>query len=58
MKKIDFDLIPTPSYIVDERLLENNLKLLKSVIDRTGCKILLAQKSCVIILYNLSLIHI
>ena len=44
MKKIDFDLIPTPSYIVDERLLENNLKLLKSVIDRTGCKILLAQK--------------
>lgn len=44
MKKIDFDLIPAPSYIVDERLLENNLKLLKSVIDRTGCKILLAQK--------------
>ena len=44
MKKIDFDLIQTPSYIVDERLLENNLKLLKSVIDRTGCKILLAQK--------------
>lgn len=44
MKKIDFDLIPTPSYIVDERLLQNNLKLLKSVIDRTGCKILLAQK--------------
>ena len=50
MKKIDFDLIPTPSYIVDERLLENNLKLLKSVIDRTGCKILLAQKFSVIIL--------
>lgn len=44
MKQIDFNLVPTPSYIVDERLLENNLKLMCSIIDRTGCKILLAQK--------------
>lgn len=44
MKQIEFDKVQTPAYIVDERLLENNLKLLKSVMDRTGCKILLAQK--------------
>lgn len=44
MRQIDFDKVPTPAYIVDERLLEKNLQLLKSVMDRTGCKILLAQK--------------
>lgn len=44
MKEIDFSSVATPAYIVDERLLEKNLQLLKSVIDRTGCKILLAQK--------------
>lgn len=36
--------VKTPAYIVDERLLEKNLKLLRSVMDRTGCKILLALK--------------
>lgn len=35
----------TPAYIIDESLLENNLKTLRGVIDRTGCKILLAQKA-------------
>lgn len=44
MRQIEFDKVPTPAYIVDERLLEKNLQLLKSVMDRTGCKILLAQK--------------
>jgi carboxynorspermidine decarboxylase len=44
VKQIDFNKIDSPAYIVDERLLENNLKLLKTVMDRTGCKILLAQK--------------
>lgn len=43
-KIIKFSEIKTPAYIVDERLLEKNLKLLKEIIDRTGCKILLAQK--------------
>ena len=38
-------LIPTPCYYVDEALLIRNLELLRSVIDRTGCKILLAQKA-------------
>ena len=39
------DKIPTPCYVLDEKKLTENLKLLKSVIDRTGCKILLAQKA-------------
>ena len=34
----------TPSYIVDEGKLKNNLGILKSVIERTDCRILLAQK--------------
>ncbi|HOQ16777.1 MAG TPA: carboxynorspermidine decarboxylase [Defluviitaleaceae bacterium] len=42
---IDLSQLPTPIYIVDERLIEKNLKILKEVIDRTGCKILLAQKA-------------
>ena len=41
---IDISSLPTPSYIVDERLLIKNLEKLKSIIDRTGCRILLAQK--------------
>ena len=41
---IDISTLPTPSYIVDERLLIKNLEKLKSIIDRTGCRILLAQK--------------
>lgn len=44
MKNIDFNAVHTPAYLVDERLLEKNLKLLEEVIRRTGCKILLAQK--------------
>lgn len=36
--------LPTPSYVVDEKLLIRNLEVLKSVQDRTGCKILLALK--------------
>ena len=39
------DKIPTPCYVLDEKKLTENLELLKSVIDRTGCKILLAQKA-------------
>ena len=39
-----FNALPTPCYVVDEKLLVKNLETLKIVIDRTGCKILLAQK--------------
>lgn len=35
----------TPCYVVDEAKLEANLKILKGVRDRTGAKILLAQKA-------------
>ncbi len=41
---IDISKLPTPCYIVDERLLVKNLEILDSVQKRTGCKILLAQK--------------
>jgi len=44
MKDIDFEKLPSPCYIVDERLLVKNLEILKSVRERTGCRILLAQK--------------
>lgn len=37
--------LPTPVYVIDEGKLEDNLKILKSVQDRTGCKVLLAQKA-------------
>ncbi|MFJ7935830.1 carboxynorspermidine decarboxylase [Sporosarcina sp. NPDC096371] len=41
---IDLNALPSPCYVVDEALLIKNLEKLQSVIDRTGCKILLAQK--------------
>ncbi len=44
MKPLDFSTVPTPSYVVDERLLIRNLEILDSVQQRTGCKILLALK--------------
>ncbi|MCD7883314.1 MAG: carboxynorspermidine decarboxylase [Lachnospiraceae bacterium] len=37
--------IPTPAYVLDEEKLVKNLEILKGVQDRTGCKILLAQKA-------------
>ena len=43
--KIDITDIPTPCYIIDEKKLEQNLKILDSVQKRTGCKILLALKA-------------
>lgn len=40
-----FEELPSPCFIVDEGLLEKNLKILNGVMKRTGCKILLAQKA-------------
>lgn len=40
-----FEKLPTPCYVVDEKLLENNLKILNGVMERTGAKIVLAQKA-------------
>lgn len=44
---MDFDvnIINTPYYIVDEKLLIKNLETLKHVSDSSGCRILLAQKA-------------
>ena len=39
------DDITTPAYIIDENMLVHNLEILKYVEDKTGCKILLAQKA-------------
>lgn len=39
------DQVPTPAYVIDEARLVNNLEILKSIPDRTGCKVLLAQKA-------------
>lgn len=39
------DQVPTPAYVIDEAKLVNNLEILKSVQERTGCKVLLAQKA-------------
>lgn len=40
-----YEELPTPCYMVDEALIENNLKILAGVMERTGAKILLAQKA-------------
>ena len=39
------DEVRTPCYVIDEDRLEKNLRVLKGVMDHTGCKILLAQKA-------------
>ncbi len=39
------DQIPTPAYVIDEGRLEDNCRILAGVMERTGCKILLAQKA-------------
>lgn len=48
VKLLEFDIditeIETPSYLIDEKLLIKNLKILKKVKDATNCSILLAQK--------------
>ncbi len=41
----DINAVKTPCYVVDEKKLIENLEILKGVMDRTGCKILLAQKA-------------
>lgn len=43
--KMKLHQVPTPCYVVDETLLRHNLSILKGVADRTGAKILLAQKA-------------
>ena len=40
-----FTELPTPCFLVDENRLVQNLAVLRDVADRTGAKILLAQKA-------------
>ena len=42
--KVDFSKIETPSYVVSLEKLENNLKILKGVEEKTGAHILMALK--------------
>ena len=46
--------VATPSYVMDEKKLRENLEVLKMVQDRTGCHILLAQKlfPCLFLSYD------
>lgn len=37
--------LQTPCYVIDMDRLKENLEILKGVSDRTGCRILLAQKA-------------
>ncbi len=39
------DELPSPCYLVDEGLIEKNCRVLRGVMGRTGCRILLAQKA-------------
>ena len=40
-----FGALPTPCYILDEGQLRKNGECLKALADRTGCRVLLAQKA-------------
>ena len=40
-----FKKLHTPCYVIDEDAIEANCKKLQSVIEKAGCKILLAQKA-------------
>ena len=40
-----FAALPTPCYLLDEGTLRRNGELLAGVAERTGCRILLAQKA-------------
>jgi carboxynorspermidine decarboxylase len=44
MTTFNLTTIPTPCYVLDETILKQNLSVLNSVQQRTGCKILMALK--------------
>jgi carboxynorspermidine decarboxylase len=37
--------LPTPYYLIDEQLILNNLEIIQAIKDKSGCKVLLAQKA-------------
>ena len=40
-----FASLPTPAYVIDEAVLRQNAEILHGLMERTGCRILLAQKA-------------
>ena len=42
---MDLSKVKTPSYIIDESLLEKNLRVFDSLTKKTGCLVLLATKA-------------
>ncbi len=40
-----FENLPSPCFVIDESVIEKNIKILETVINKTGCKILLALKA-------------
>ena len=45
MYEVEIKELKTPVYLVDEKRIEDNLRILKGMEERTGCHILLAQKA-------------
>lgn len=45
MKTCTWETLPTPCYVADEKKLKQNLEILKSLEQETGCHVLLAQKA-------------
>lgn len=45
VKRKELEALPTPAYLIDEDRLCANGQILKELSERTGCKILLAQKA-------------
>lgn len=43
--RMTWEQLPTPSYVIDEKKLKDNLRILRDVQQQTGCHILLAQKA-------------
>ena len=44
-KRLTLEQLPTPCYVIQEAQLLRNLQILRGVMERTGCHILLAQKA-------------
>ena len=40
-----FAQLPTPAYVIDEERLRKNGEVLAALAERTGCRVLLAQKA-------------
>ena len=53
---IDFKRVPSPCFLLDERLLARNLSVVDRVRRESGAEVIVALKACA--MWSLSLIHI